>query len=104
MPYQPMPGPSRKGQKGVFLRPTPRRRKRKFKWFLVTVALTLLFFAWLSESLTPAVSWEWAMNTLLHVPERSRERCTEMAFLGAMVTTFVAIVKHITDPDEEEQK
>ena len=81
------------------VRPRRRRPKRRFRWCFILVPLLILFVMWVAKGIEPALSWDEAMDAL---GVRNRERWTQLATLGALVTAGVAILRVLRGPTKAE--
>lgn len=83
-----MPQPRRPSPRVVYVRRRPRRPRRRFHWFLLAVPLVILSAVWLGQGIQPAATWEEVMDAL---NVRSRERYTQLATLGVLITAGLAV-------------
>ena len=85
-----MPSQRPQSQQPIVIRPAKRRTKRRFRWYLLFVPLVILFAVWLAQGIQPAFSWDDVMD---HLNVRDRQRYTQLAVLGVLITTAVAILR-----------
>jgi hypothetical protein len=95
MPPQLMPSPQHPG----YPRPGRRRPRRKFRWYLLTIPLVLFAAKWLAQGIEPAFTWEGVLDALR---VRDRERLTQLATLGVLITTAIAIYRVVWEPKDQE--
>ena len=69
-----------------------RRRRRRFRWYLLWVPLVLLAWGWTSQGVDPAVSWDAVMSAL---GVRNRAGLTQLTTLGVIICAALAIVRVI---------
>jgi predicted nucleic acid-binding Zn ribbon protein len=98
MRYESPPQYGRVPPRQVVHASSPRRRRRRlpkprdFKWFLLGLLLLAALVLWLSRSLQPAISWVECME-ILQVEQRDRERYTQLAFLGVLISASLAVYR-----------
>ena len=85
-------------QRPVLERPKPqRRRPRPFRWYFLALPLLVFVAGWIAQGIQPACTWDEVMDQL---DIRDRAAFTQMAALGVLVTSGLALLRVSRGPGE----
>jgi len=87
-------------QRPVIMRPREPRRRRRFRWWLVTIPAAILAIAWVVRHIEPVANFDRLIRPIhLAVPERFRM----LVMLGTVAVAICLIARVLRKPKTEEE-